>query len=226
MHTALTAAARAIAAAAVLAAASLAASASGLERLGPDWTPPVFQPTDAVPTSAESAAARAMRAGKQAPMVTFTDTGGKKVSLQSLIAEQPIVLIFYRGGWCPYCVKQLKEFEEQRESTSRRAGGRIVAVSTELHEFTPRRPARRTSSTSRAQRPRREVVPRFGVAWANARYGPGLAKYQGNDKGEIPLGVTYVIDSRRHHPLGLPRGRLQEAGDPGQQAIEALNEID
>jgi peroxiredoxin len=224
MHTALTAAARAIAAAAVLAAASLAASASGLERLGPDWTPPVFQPTDAVPTSAESAAARAMRAGKQAPMVTFTDTGGKKVSLQSLIAEQPIVLIFYRGGWCPYCVTQLKEFEERRADIER-AGAKVVAVSTELHEHTAATGEKNKLNYRVLSDPNAIVSRAFGVAWANARYGPGLEKYNGNDKGEIPLGVTYVIDSNATIRWAFLEDDYKKRATP-DQAIEAINAID
>ena len=37
------------------------------------------------------------------PVVTVTDPEGRVLDLSTLIAEKPAVIIFYRGGWCPYC---------------------------------------------------------------------------------------------------------------------------
>ena len=44
-----------------------------------------------------------------APVFTATDQNGKSVSLSKLLMNGPVVLVFYRGQWCPHCNKQLKK---------------------------------------------------------------------------------------------------------------------
>ncbi|MBZ0172882.1 MAG: AhpC/TSA family protein, partial [Phycisphaerales bacterium] len=99
------------------------------------WGEPVQKKEDAVPTSAENAAAHALKAGDHAPEVGFKNADGEPVSLAPQLEQGPVVLIFYRGGWCPYCVKQLKQFEQDRGRIEA-AGGRVIALSTEIPEFT------------------------------------------------------------------------------------------
>lgn len=43
----------------------------------------------------------------KAPDVTVTTVEGKPFKLGKAIKKQPAVLIFYRGGWCPFCNRQL-----------------------------------------------------------------------------------------------------------------------
>lgn len=66
--------------------------------------------------------------GQTIPDVTLFDLENKPVSLKALIKKQPTVLIFYRGGWCPYCSAQLaglKQVEEQIMAL----GYQIIAIS-------------------------------------------------------------------------------------------------
>jgi peroxiredoxin len=49
------------------------------------------------------ALARALGAGDMAPDLVLSDTKGKPVALASLLQRGPVVLVFYRGDWCPYC---------------------------------------------------------------------------------------------------------------------------
>jgi thiol-disulfide isomerase/thioredoxin len=49
-------------------------------------------------------AERALRVGDAAPELTLPDSLGRPVNISTLWANGPIVLLFYRGGWCPYCV--------------------------------------------------------------------------------------------------------------------------
>lgn len=41
--------------------------------------------------------------GQKVPDIHARDLDGKDVSLSSLYTKGPILLAFYRGGWCPYC---------------------------------------------------------------------------------------------------------------------------
>ena len=45
--------------------------------------------------------------GDAIPNGTLKTLDGKNVALRGLVAKKPSVLIFYRGGWCPYCNSQM-----------------------------------------------------------------------------------------------------------------------
>lgn len=81
-------------------------------------------------------------AGKNAPKIediapdfVLPDAQGKSLRLSDLYSVGPVVLVFYRGGWCPFCNMELKAY--QRELTNfKKAGIRIIAVSPERPDHT------------------------------------------------------------------------------------------
>src|SRR5207248_6840362 len=73
-------------------------------------------------------AARAPKVGERAPDFTLHDQLGRQVSLAGELAQGPVVLIFYRGEWCPYCNMMLRTYGLRAADFSER-GARLVAVS-------------------------------------------------------------------------------------------------
>ncbi len=45
--------------------------------------------------------------GQELPKSSLVSLEGEEVSLYKIIRDKPTVLVFYRGGWCPYCTAQL-----------------------------------------------------------------------------------------------------------------------
>jgi len=72
--------------------------------------------------------ARAVQVGARAPDVTLPDTMNRPVRLSDLWRRGPLVLVFYRGGWCPYCNLELRAWSEHLPSL-RHMGSQLVAVS-------------------------------------------------------------------------------------------------
>ena len=68
--------------------------------------------------------------GENIPEINLPDATGKNFDLNSAIARQPTILIFYRGGWCPYCNKQLSGIQEI-EPEFKKMGYQIIAISTD-----------------------------------------------------------------------------------------------
>jgi peroxiredoxin len=63
-----------------------------------------------IPAAASSAGAiRPLAVGQSMPDVTVKDMQGRPVELRRQVARRPAVIIFYRGGWCPYCNTHLGE---------------------------------------------------------------------------------------------------------------------
>lgn len=71
--------------------------------------------------------------GESLPNITLKETSGKAVNLMDVIGEKPTVLVFYRGGWCPYCNLQLAGLA-QIESEIIDLGYQIVAVSPDKYQ--------------------------------------------------------------------------------------------
>ena len=46
---------------------------------------------------------KAPKVGEQLPSFTLTNQLNEQISLESLTAKGPVIVTFYRGGWCPYC---------------------------------------------------------------------------------------------------------------------------
>jgi peroxiredoxin len=70
----------------------------------------------------------ALQSGDRAPSFELPNAAGARVRLASLLEAGPVVLVFYRGSWCPYCNAQLRELQQSLEEIKAR-GATLVAVS-------------------------------------------------------------------------------------------------
>ncbi len=70
------------------------------------------------------------RAGDAAAAATLPGASGEVISLEEHWREGPLVLVFYRGGWCGSCIRQLRAWEAHVAELAR-LGARLVAVAPE-----------------------------------------------------------------------------------------------
>lgn len=68
--------------------------------------------------------------GENIPVIKVPDAMGNNFDLNAAVGQKPTILIFYRGGWCPYCNKQLSGLQEI-EAELKAMGYQIVAISTD-----------------------------------------------------------------------------------------------
>ncbi len=71
--------------------------------------------------------------GETAPNFKVTDHTGKDLELYEMLKEGPVVMIFYRGQWCPVCNKHLANLQEGLEEVKAK-GAQIIAVTPEKQE--------------------------------------------------------------------------------------------
>ena len=69
----------------------------------------------------------------KAPDFTAKDQNGNDVRLKDLLKKGKVVLIFYRGNWCPYCNKFLSKLEDSLQLIKDK-GASVVAITPELPE--------------------------------------------------------------------------------------------
>jgi peroxiredoxin len=80
---------------------------------------------------ADFALERAVNIDEIAPDFALPNAVGKLIVLKDLLRSGPVVLTFYRGGWCPYCNIQLRAYQSILSQMSA-LGARLVAISPQL----------------------------------------------------------------------------------------------
>jgi peroxiredoxin len=139
--------------------------------------------------------------GQRLAEVNLTDRDGNNVTLASLYRLGPIVVTFYRGGWCPYCTGALKEWEG-RVGELEAMGVRFVAITPERPEL-----VRETSAATGAHFEiysdhAYEAADRFRLRFSvdpetREQYrGYGIDVGAANAKGtwDLPAPGTFIVD--------------------------------
>jgi len=85
----------------------------------------------AVPAKAEDAVP--LKAGAVLPKASLKTVDGKAFDLNAAVAKKPAVIIIYRGGWCPFCVRHLAEIKGV-EKDLLSLGYQIIAISPDRPE--------------------------------------------------------------------------------------------
>ena len=53
-----------------------------------------------------------LNVGEKAPTIFAKDQNGNTINSKEILKSKKILLVFYRGSWCPYCRKHLASLQE------------------------------------------------------------------------------------------------------------------
>ncbi len=85
--------------------------------------------------AATGLAESAKQVGDTAPAIVLPDAHGNPFDVGTLLKKGPVVVTFYRGGWCPYCNMELKAYQAVLPGIVA-AGASLVAISPEKPDDT------------------------------------------------------------------------------------------
>jgi len=143
-----------------------------------------------------------LKNGDVAPKFTAVDNAGKTLSLKSLLnSHKAVVLFFYRGQWCPYCNKQIKELQDSLQLLTGK-GAYVVGVTPETSENINKTIDKTHASFSIIQDKGYTIMKAYQVNYTVdaellgklKNYGVDLEKNNGNTDHVLPVPATYVID--------------------------------
>ncbi|MGQ7886143.1 peroxiredoxin-like family protein [Paenibacillus sp. WC2504] len=140
--------------------------------------------------------------GDRAPNFTLTNPLGEQITLYDQLANGPVILIFYRGVWCPFCNVQLRAYQQLLPEIQK-IGGQLMAVS-------PQSPDNSLSQMEKEQLtfhvlsdPNGQVADSYKLLFELPAYlqntftgilGRDLAKFNESDRWLLPVPATYLID--------------------------------
>ncbi|HVA53392.1 MAG TPA: peroxiredoxin-like family protein [Acidimicrobiales bacterium] len=175
-------------------------NSSGRARLGPDVLSVIDEATAHLASSGLVEAS--LNVGAMAPDFSLPVATGAMISLSSLLIKGPVVLTFYRGGWCPYCSTELRALQAKLPEITA-AGATLVAIS-------PQTPDNSISTAEKFELAfpvlsdqGNAVAESFGLVFSLPEslrelyrgFGYDLPAVNGDSTFRLPLAATYVIDS-------------------------------
>lgn len=144
----------------------------------------------------------ALQIGDQAPSIVLRNAKGEIVDVSALLKRGPVIVTFYRGGWCPYCNLELRAFQRVLPEIEA-AGASLVAISPEKPDDTLSTSEKNVLTFEVLSDVGQKVGRAFGLVYEfsdelkTAYNGFGLdipAKNGVADEWVLPISATYVID--------------------------------
>jgi peroxiredoxin len=138
--------------------------------------------------------------GMPAPAFQLRDAAGASVSFDPQKLQKPVILTFFRGGWCPYCNLHLAELRKAEE--------KLKSMGFDLWFISPDKPELLYESLEQPDigytvysDARLEAMRGFGIAFrlsdeVNAKYleyGVDLAEVSGETHRALPAPSTFLV---------------------------------
>lgn len=147
------------------------------------------------------AAELALKEGEQAPDFTLPDALGQPVTLSQLLTQGPVIIIFYRGQWCPYCNLELRAYQKAL-TQAQELGAALVAISPQTPDHSLSTMEKQGLAFAVLSDVGNQVARQFGLVFtldeaARALYaqiGADLPAYNGDDTWELPMTGTFLVD--------------------------------
>lgn len=167
--------------------------------------------------------ATALNVGAAAPPFTLTDAVGTPYSLTSLLSEGPVVLIFYRGGWCPFCNVQLRAFQLARMRL-RALKANVLLISPERFQESLSLIERQSLQFPVLSDVGNLVARQYGVAVRldqeqrkrHLEQEIDLVESNGDEAWELPMPATFVIDSNRRIRYAFVSADYTQRAEPAE----------
>lgn len=153
---------------------------------------------------AAQAGRRAPQRGQRAPDFELPDAQGRRLRLRDALADGAVVLVFYRGGWCPYCNLTLRAWAQALPAL-REAGASLIAVSPESPTQVSNTVQKNLLDFALLSDAGNRVAAAYGLVHEldtelEAQYRAGgvdLRRINDDSIARLPLPATFVIE-----PLG------------------------
>ncbi len=141
--------------------------------------------------------------GQELPDVNLVTVDGKPVNLRELASEKPSVIIFYRGGWCPYCSAQLAGLKDVEQRIVKN-GYQIIAISPDSPERLKEQTLETEFQVTLLSDKDFSATAAFGLGFYlpektakryKDRMGVAFPALDGTSKVALPVPAVYIADT-------------------------------
>jgi peroxiredoxin len=139
--------------------------------------------------------------GSAMPNVNLKTAAGKPLTLKNAVNGKPAVLVFYRGGWCPYCNLQLSDLRLIKKDLDA-LGYQMIAISPDRPEELSKTLGKTKLEYTLLSDSKADALRAFGIGFvvdAATRekykgYGIDLNKAPGDTHSALPVPSVFIVD--------------------------------
>jgi len=144
-----------------------------------------------------------LKVGATIPNARLQTVAGDKVGLKNLVKEKPALIIFYRGGWCPYCNSHLGALGSI-ESKLDDLGFRIIAISPDKPKKLAKGKKEHNLTYMLLSDSSMKAAKKFGLAFRvddqtfkkyKEEYGIDLEEHSGEDHHLLPVPAAFLVST-------------------------------
>ena len=138
--------------------------------------------------------------GDKAPNILAVDQFENRVSLKDRLGNGPVIVVFYRGQWCPHCNRHMSQIQDSLQLILE-AGASVIAITPEKGEKIEKTMQKSGATFSIVFDEHHRIMDRYKVTfklsgWKRFIYGLGginINKASGNKDNALPVPATYII---------------------------------
>ena len=153
---------------------------------------------------ASGAAEKILPVGAQGPEFGLTDSNGRLVRSTDVLSRGPLVVLFFRGRWCPYCIATVEAWQRFLPEMQKHHAS-LLAISPQTIKQNNLMAEQHRLSFPLLSDPGNKVAKQFGVAYKlpqdlqelNRRILVNLEFINGDKSWELPMPATFLIASDR-----------------------------
>lgn len=170
----------------------------------------VFSPLsaqDAPPANSsiasQATATKPLEKGQKVPEVKLRELGGGDVTLESLYTQKPLVIVFFRGGWCPICTRHTQQLIRVYPQL-KEAGYEMIGISPDSVESSNANVNKSSIPFPIYSDSNVQAASRFGLAFTvddgtvnkYKGFGIDLEKASGQSHHALPIPAIYIVNKQ------------------------------
>lgn len=162
----------------------------------------------------------ALQVGDLAPDFTLRGTDGQPVSLYNILEHNPVVLSFFRGNWCPFCMAELTHYQEAINNNIVDKAT-VIAISPQTVRLNLEAAEKNGLEFKILSDQGNKVANQYGLVFTlqeNIReiyknIGADLALFNDDDSYTLPIPATYLINKNRKIEFASVNANYMERAD-------------
>ncbi len=148
--------------------------------------------------------AEGLHTGMKAPLFEALDADSSMFSLTEQLRETPVVLIFYRGFWCPVCNKHLANIQDSLKLIET-AGAKVIAVSPEKPLYLEDMAEQSGAEFTLLYDANYEIADAYDVSFKPSAFtrftyntfaGANMKETHSDESQQLPIPATYIINNK------------------------------
>ncbi|MEO5569640.1 MAG: peroxiredoxin-like family protein [Bacteroidia bacterium] len=141
-----------------------------------------------------------LKKGEKAPAFNAKDYNGNSIDLYKLLQNGEVVLMFYRGEWCPYCNKEMSELQDSLHYITEK-GAYVIAITPETNNNINKTIKKTKASFSIIHDEGNKIMDLYKTSFVldsatvekYKKWNIDLENANGNKDNTLPVPATYVI---------------------------------